>query len=1262
MGSGNVCCPVCRQFLPKAKSLHEHLNTHPKLQVIEALIQLKDACKDFEPSSSVQQKDNLPLERPEGDDERVENAVDIATHSCTPSAPPHDSDEEGIHETRNNTEGAIDLHVDSENEEKLPPTSVKYALQQCAPSSSTSNLSPYPQFLTGSSPVAQFIHVPVVTSAVPNSTPPPSTQQAPVVLYSPFVCPPSTSVASSSYSSPLNLAQHLQFLVGNSVVRSPFSIIQAHPSTEPSQTGHVALKSEVSSRNNSLTISSNINPKPASTAAESLSEDWVAPGDSSTSLVCSESPVTDSEENSLHENLREEEEKVSDQLESAPETASYVSEVLKAQVSTVKHCNEPHVLMSDLPESETLSTGPEFTSSLEHRTPQEQDLLTPPKKRICFSLGSPSRHSPTDQFQEVSPSRIAQGSPRALSNWNNLGSPGAHSTSSVEGVLRVRSDLNVSLGHSVSIPCEEKDENWAQTNLKKEAHQSNAAVKDLSAACDIDHMPNDLRSNAEKNITFGNVILTCLKKSSGNNANNIQGKNEFEFIIPDVVTESYSDFQDDRSLSRAGSPPCDSAPPSPYQKSLDSPSTPLNIQTDETMPPRGELSEQESIGGNSSSMWSVPAYHITRQLPSPVVSYDLTARESWAGSDVSDSEGNANVGDNHPASFNAAPSFTNTLQPFIPKTSSSSNFVGESPFSSHIQPQIYGEGHSTGKKPITVEFGVSSKGSNSKQSQSKDTKEKKAPSKPRVYRCKECSSVFNTLKLRRLHPCEQMKSTPLPAVHMTSEIKGLTEETNAPSSSSKEGDNCVSKPKKRNPRKPKSTIKKEVIVEDETSDQTGFANQYRISKTEPVDASESQTNPQVVPEISSEPCQSTAFESTEVAYVEVPLVKSEAVSAALGSFGCQKCDQDFKTAKQLSQHMSSKHKDQKYQCTTCGETFDKERNYYDHLMVHPAECQLCGKTFVRRKYLALHMRWHMDEKPHKCVSCNKSFVTKQKLDEHMNTHTGNAPIKCVDCDMTFKRYSNMIQHRNRHHLNLKPKTKDYICHCGEVLHSKKKLEWHKEIHEMKPKSCHYCAEKFVHTASLTRHVRRAHDSRYVPSKKREGENIECPICHLVFLKTSLAGHIKIHGGERPFPCHICGKDFTTKWNLQTHRWTHASRSARQHKCTLCKASFCRRPDYLTHMNSHRNVRPFTCNHCGCQFVRKYNCLRHMRQHEEGKNYTCTICNKTFHRNYYLKDHMRIHNGTRPFTCHICGKASTSKSNHNKHVRIHHAREPHNTEI
>ena len=85
----------------------------------------------------------------------------------------------------------------------------------------------------------------------------------------------------------------------------------------------------------------------------------------------------------------------------------------------------------------------------------------------------------------------------------------------------------------------------------------------------------------------------------------------------------------------------------------------------------------------------------------------------------------------------------------------------------------------------------------------------------------------------------------------------------------------------------------------------------------------------------------------------------------------------------------------------------------------------------------------------------------------------------------------------------------YVFLLFQVCQSKKKLEWHKEIHDDRPKSCHYCSEKFVHTVSLTRHIRKAHDRRYVPKKGREGENIECPVCHLVFLKSSLAAHIKV---------------------------------------------------------------------------------------------------------------------------------------------------------
>ncbi|KAJ9585079.1 hypothetical protein L9F63_020587 [Diploptera punctata] len=362
-------------------------------------------------------------------------------------------------------------------------------------------------------------------------------------------------------------------------------------------------------------------------------------------------------------------------------------------------------------------------------------------------------------------------------------------------------------------------------------------------------------------------------------------------------------------------------------------------------------------------------------------------------------------------------------------------------------------------------------------------------------------------------------------------------------------------------------------------------------------------------------------------------------------FPCNYCDEVFSSSKLCNS------KTKKNVCATCKEVFPVDSEFLAHLQTHPLECSHCGKYFYRRQNLDLHLKRHLNIKPHKCTLCDKSFVTKQKLSEHTNSHTGNAPIKCPLCDETFRRYSNLIQHKQRHHFNVKKKIKDFVCQCGEIFHSKKKLEWHKEIHEEKPKCCKYCSERFVHASSLTRHIRKAHDCRYVPKCGREGENIECKICGYVYLKSSMM----------PYPCHVCGKDFTTKWNLQLHRWTHAARSTKPFKCSLCKSAFFRRSDYTAHMHSHRNVRPYTCNHCGCQFIRKYNCLRHVREHEVNKSFTCNVCGKSFHRSYYLKEHLRVHSGARPFACHICGKASSTKSNHNKHVKIHHAREPVNTE-
>ncbi|CAH0399020.1 unnamed protein product [Chilo suppressalis] len=353
-----------------------------------------------------------------------------------------------------------------------------------------------------------------------------------------------------------------------------------------------------------------------------------------------------------------------------------------------------------------------------------------------------------------------------------------------------------------------------------------------------------------------------------------------------------------------------------------------------------------------------------------------------------------------------------------------------------------------------------------------------------------------------------------------------------------------------------------------------------------------------------------------------------------------------------------------YVCPTCKVDQLTDAAFHAHLKIHPLECLTCGKCFFRRANLALHIKTHLGIKNFKCDVCEKRFITKQKLMEHHNIHTGRAPVKCTVCDDTFRRYSNMLQHRDRHHFQKKPKVRDYVCQCGAVFQSKAKLQWHRETHDPRPKACLYCSDKFVHAASLTRHVRRTHNVYYLSEKQKgKTENVPCPVCKQIYLRTNLRAHLATHTGARAHVCVICSKAFTTKWNLKLHRWTHLARSAKPYKCALCKGAFIRHAEYVAHMNAHRAVRPYTCNYCGCKFIRKYNCQRHVREHENDKKYVCKVpeCGKSFHRSYYLSEHMKVHSGARPFSCNICGKTSSNKSNHNKHLKIHHAREPVATE-
>ncbi|XP_066992831.2 uncharacterized protein [Anabrus simplex] len=1167
---GPVCCPVCTLFMREGISLESHLNTHPKDQVIEALVRYCITSPGIAENNS-STTESIPTSQDNSSQHHDQSVLE-----CTPAQIPT---------TQYPTFGSSHFTAAITYQQFL-----------------SSNATP-----TGAV-IPQYVSVPTIL-ATPNPAHADASQPAIMpVLYNPYLMQQQqqqvqfyNSVRTQPAQPPLlrqilpapvpnpppmfPVPQHMSLAsscapVNNCSMSSTSTVLQVSQNTQTnissstSSVLHVAQVGSPVSENVSCSPvaqeqNSNINPKDACLSspkspvsdvpvhsneqqhavnvATSISSDQVL-GDSQDSLAV---PIDDNVDSS-----------VISRAQTTSDKYKQLSTYLKDEESTTVTENG-HSLES-LDKEENKDEVQEVSSIYSPENPEMRVREDLSDANVDLSVQSDSECvSSSIEHQTGSDDH----SPEANSETNMEANDDLYISDVIKNGDEA-AGLSDIMGVSFVIPLYEETDDHTEYITSDCYHEEFNEVSNQQVQSTIQVL--DSQKSGGNNLNNDETTTNEAVDFDSSQQVNVIEIDGMHFFVPSQFLENSTGGMDRKVTviqSVASLPPntpTSSSTTSSASCKMETSQTLVNLdmQTDELMPPRGELSEQESVGGNDSSMWANNFHDKDEDVST---SYDLLARESWEASDGSDVEGP----DNNP-----------------PAESTMSN---QSP-----EPVI----------PPVVE----------------KKKEKITP----VYKCWWCGESFNCPKERRVH-----QSTKHGRV-------GLGNNTNAKSKSKLsqviEG-------------KQKSNIKEESQEQNTPSVQSEPAQFARVFVR------------------AHETLAEAAQDKEKDFSSETKVENEENDNRSVLRYSCSRCDANFVSVKCLQRHIRTVHKDHKFKhrCGTCKETFSSDSLYHAHLKVHPLECIRCGKYFYRRQNLNLHIKRHLGIKPYKCAICDKAFVTKQKLAEHTNCHTGNSPLKCSLCSETFRRYSNLIQHKNRYHLKLKKKIKDFICTCGEVFHSKKKLEWHKEIHDEKPKSCTFCSERFVHAASLTRHVRHAHDRRYVPKSGRENENVECPVCSCVYLKSSLQVHMRVHSGERPYPCHICAKGFTTKWNLQLHRWTHASRSSKPFKCSLCKSAFFRRTDYTSHMHSHRNERPYTCNYCGCQFIRKYNCLRHVREHEKVKSFTCNVCNKTFHRSYYLQEHMRIHSGVRPFACHICGKASSTKSNHNKHVKIHHAREPVNTE-
>ncbi|XP_036338259.1 zinc finger protein 470-like isoform X1 [Rhagoletis pomonella] len=205
------------------------------------------------------------------------------------------------------------------------------------------------------------------------------------------------------------------------------------------------------------------------------------------------------------------------------------------------------------------------------------------------------------------------------------------------------------------------------------------------------------------------------------------------------------------------------------------------------------------------------------------------------------------------------------------------------------------------------------------------------------------------------------------------------------------------------------------------------------------------------------------------------------------------------------------------------------------------------------------------EFPFKCPKCYEGLSSQKFLLQHCAHKHGLRVLICNKCDSSFKDYTQWIHHKRTHRVQCEVvrigKGEPLKCEiCDKIFQSNAALNYHVKTHlrssMQAAHECPYCQKHFHSDINFKQHIRIVHSH----TKRHKCELCDKPFATLDHLKKHVLSQ---HQNERKHICQVCAKSFTQLCHLKQHLAIHTTGKSQQ--CIKCTEKFWRKIDLQRHM-------------------------------------------------------------------------------------------------